>query len=158
MPAESVGLALPASERANRKRCVSYFTLRWLSKKCKVAKPRGIGDHLGPGHSVLSFWSNRSSFLIGELLLGNLSETVVVVGNAPHNRPGFLVGHLIGNRASFLCTKAPMRRIQNEVSGHQLTSTSVPLTEKGPSRVDGQGKLAERLEVEFGPFRPAASR
>lgn len=33
--------------------------------------------------SVLSFWSNRSSFLIGELLLGNLSETVVVQGNAP---------------------------------------------------------------------------
>ena len=23
---------------ANRERCVSYFTLRWLSKKCKVAK------------------------------------------------------------------------------------------------------------------------
>ena len=32
-------------------------------------------------------------------------------GNAPHDRPGFLVGHLIGNRASFLCTKAPMPRI-----------------------------------------------
>src|SRR5215467_2261073 len=53
----------------------------------------------------------RSSFLIGELLLGNLSETVVVQGNAPHNRPGFLVVHLIGNRASFLCTKAPMVRV-----------------------------------------------
>ena len=61
---------------------MSYFTLRWLSKKCKVAKnPHGIGD--GPGHSVLSFWSNCSSFLIGELLLGKLSETVVVHGNAP---------------------------------------------------------------------------
>src|SRR5262249_9453737 len=48
----------------------------------------------------LSFWANRSFFLIGELLLGNLSKTVVVHGNAPHDRPGFLVGHLIGNRAS----------------------------------------------------------
>jgi len=48
---------------------------------------------------------------MGELLLGKLSETVVVQGNAPHNRPGFLVVHLIGNRASFLCTKAPMLRI-----------------------------------------------
>jgi len=68
--------------------------------------------------SVLSFIANRSSFLIGELLLGNLSETVVVVGNAPHNRPGFLMCHLIGNRASFLCTKAPMLRIdpRNELS------------------------------------------
>src|SRR5262249_42694012 len=35
--------------------------------------------------SVLSF---IASFLIGELLLGNLSETVVVQGNAPHDRPG----------------------------------------------------------------------
>jgi len=32
-------------------------------------------------------------------------------GNAPHDRPGFLVGHLIGNRASLLCTKAPMLKI-----------------------------------------------
>jgi hypothetical protein len=28
---------------------------------------------------------------------------------------------------------------------------------KGPA-INGRGKLAERLEVEFGPFRPAASR
>jgi len=61
--------------------------------------------------SVLSFIANRSSFLIGELLLGKLSETVVVQGNAPHDRPGFLVVHLIGNRASLLCTKAPMLRV-----------------------------------------------
>src|SRR5262245_32621259 len=33
---------------AKRKRCVSHFTLRWLSKKCKVAKnPVGIGKGLG---------------------------------------------------------------------------------------------------------------
>jgi len=81
--------------------------------------------------------------MIDELLLGNLSKTVIVVGNAPHNRPGVLVGHLIGNRASFLCTKAPMRRIQNEVSGHQLTSTSVPLAEEGPDHYGpGQGSTA----------------
>jgi hypothetical protein len=43
--------------------------------------------------------SNRSSFLIGELHLSKLSETVVVHGNAPHDRPSFLVGHLIGHRA-----------------------------------------------------------
>src|SRR5215813_8049759 len=59
-------------------------------------------------YPVLASIASRSFFLIGELLLGKLSETVVVQGNAPHNRPGFLVVHLIGNRASFLCTKAPM--------------------------------------------------
>ena len=59
--------------------------------------------------SVLGFSSNR--FLIGELLLGKPSEAVVVVGDAPHDRPGFLMCHLIGNRASCLCTKAPMLRI-----------------------------------------------
>ena len=73
--------------------------------------PYGIGNYLGPGQSALSFIASRSSFLIGELLLGKLSKTVVVVGNAPHDRPGTLVGHLIGNRASFLCTKAPMLRV-----------------------------------------------
>jgi len=67
--------------------------------------------------SVLSFVANRSSFLIGELLLRKLSETVVVQGNAPHDRPGFLVSHrLIGNRASFLRTKAPMLRVPDELS------------------------------------------
>src|SRR5262249_39842121 len=30
-------------------------------------------------------------------------------------------------------------------------------TEKAPA-IKGRGKLAERIEVEFGPFRPAASR
>src|SRR5215831_18025123 len=71
-------------------------------------------DRARPGRSeqsVLSFVANRSSLLIGELLLSEISKTVVVVGNAPHDRPGVLVGHLVGNRASFLCTKAPMIRI-----------------------------------------------
>src|SRR6516225_4651204 len=70
----------------------------------------GQGPDERSEQSVLSFWSNRSSFLIGELLLGKLSETVVVVGNAPHDRPGFLVVHLIGNRASLLCTKMDLQR------------------------------------------------
>ena len=60
---------------------------------------------------MLASIASRSFFLSGQLLLGKLSETVVVVGNAPHDRPGFLVCHLIGNRASFLCTKAPMVRV-----------------------------------------------
>jgi hypothetical protein len=59
---------------------------------------------LGPGHSVLSFSFSR--FLTSESLLGKLSETVVLQGNAPHDRPRSLVSHLIDNRASFLCTKA----------------------------------------------------
>src|SRR5262249_5681095 len=97
------------------------------------AKPQ-ITPAIQPTTSISpsSLSSKRSSFLIDELLIGKLSETVVVHGNAPYDRPGFLVGHVIGNRASLLCTKAPMRRIPNEVSGHQLTSTSVPLDEEGP--------------------------
>ena len=80
---------------------MSYFTLRWLKNNNVAKTPCGIGNYLGPGQSVLSFIASRSSFLIGELLLGKLSETVVVVGNAPHDRPGFLVCHLIGTvRAS----------------------------------------------------------
>ena len=73
---------------------------------------------------ALSFSSNRSSFLIGELLLGKLSETVVVQGNARHDRPGFLVVHLIGNRASCLCTKAPMLRIPETNFLQGITSIS----------------------------------
>src|SRR5215468_11385466 len=48
------------------------------------------------GVSVLSFSFSR--FLIRELHVGKLSETVIVHGNAPHARPRFLVSHLIGNR------------------------------------------------------------
>src|SRR5215472_2722469 len=104
-------------------------------------------DPYGSGHHpVLASIASRSFFLSGQLLLGNLSKTVVVVGNAPHDRPGFLVGHLIGNRASFLCTKAPMIRIPNEVSGHQLTSTSVPMDGKAPA-IDGQGTAAPPSRV-----------
>ena len=42
---------MPDFGGANRERCVSDFTLRWLSKKCNVAKkPHGTGDYLKPGH------------------------------------------------------------------------------------------------------------
>jgi hypothetical protein len=58
------------------------------------------------------------------LLLGKLSEAVVVVGNAPHDRAGFLVSHLIGNRASFLCTKAPMVRVPDTNFLQGITSIS----------------------------------
>src|SRR5262249_24173748 len=86
-----------------------------------TSNPRHLRSHRSSS-------SSSSSCLIDELLLGKLSETVVIVGNAPYGRPGFLVVHLIGNRASFLCTKAPMRRIQKTVSGHQLTLTPGPLS------------------------------
>ena len=95
---------------------MSYFTLRWLKNNNVAKTPCGIGNYLGPGQSVLSFIASRSSFLIGELLLGNLSETVVVVGNTPHYCPGFLVSHVIGNRAS-----ANAQDPRNELSAsHQL--------------------------------------
>ena len=58
-------------------------------------------------------------------------------GNAPHDRAGFLVCHLIGNRASFLCTKPPMPRVPEtnflhgirsingrDVSGDQTTAAA----------------------------------
>src|SRR5215472_8805295 len=63
---------------------------------------------LAPGAGVSI--ASRSFFLIRELHLGKLSETVIVHGNAPHARPRFLVSHLIGNRASFLCTKPNPRK------------------------------------------------
>jgi len=69
----------------------------WLGSNEAMPVPAMSGHH-----PVLASIASRSFFLIGELLLGNLSETVVVVGNAPHDRPGVLVGHLVGNRASFL--------------------------------------------------------
>src|SRR5262245_15210596 len=93
--------------------------------------PRGsiatsfFSDRARPGRSeqsVLNFWSNPSSFLIGDLLLGKLSETIVVHGNAPHNRPRSLMCHLIGNRASFLCTKAPMLGVPETNFLHRITS------------------------------------
>jgi hypothetical protein len=91
--------------------CELLHTPALVQKMHGGQTPYGIGDYLGPGQSALSFIASRSFFLSDQLLLGNLSETVIVVGNAPHDRPRFLVNHLIGNRARFLCTKAPMRRV-----------------------------------------------
>src|SRR5215469_10692092 len=91
----------------------------------------------------------RHSFLIDELLLGKLSETVVVIGNAPHDCPRFLVTHLVGNRASFLCTKAPMLRVPHECSGyHQPPAERAQPVRAGASQQSG----AKRL---FGPLRSA---
>src|SRR5215470_2829263 len=45
--------------------------------------------------------------------------------SAPHDRPSFLVGHLVGNRASFLCTKAPLCGVPDELSDHQLISSTI---------------------------------
>ena len=71
------------------------------------------GPPLAPG---LASIASRSFFLSGQLFLGNLSETVVVVGNTPHYCPGFLVSHVIGNRAS-----ANAQDPRNELSAsHQL--------------------------------------
>src|SRR5262245_11716461 len=89
-------------------------------------------DRTGRG-SRLASMVNRSSFLIGELLLVNLSKTVVVQGNAPHDRPGFLVGHLIGNRASFLCSKAPMLRVPETNFLHRRASCSGDLPPSPPA-------------------------
>jgi hypothetical protein len=57
----------------------------------------------------------RGQSLPDWLLLGKLSETVVVHGNAPHDRPRFLVCRLV-------CTEAPMLRVSksNFLDGHQI--------------------------------------
>jgi hypothetical protein len=102
--------------------CELLHTPALVQKMHGGQTPYGIGDYLGPAQSALSFIASCSSFLISELLLDELSETVVVVGNAPHDRPGFLVCHLIGNRAGFLCTKAPMLRVPETNFLHRITS------------------------------------
>ena len=91
---------------------------------------------MGPG--TAESWKTAISMLASksnavppskELHLGKLSETVIVNSNAPHNRPLFLVSHLIGNRASFLCTKAPMLRMIPETNFLQGI-TSISLTQQ----------------------------
>jgi hypothetical protein len=61
-------------------------------------------------HPGLASIASRSFFLSGQLLLGNLNKTVVVVGNAPHDRPSFLVCHLIGNPCELPLHETPMLR------------------------------------------------
>jgi hypothetical protein len=57
---------------------MSFLDNRWLSSDEAMPVLAASGQH-----PVLASIASRSFFLIGELLLGNLSETVVVVGNAP---------------------------------------------------------------------------
>jgi hypothetical protein len=69
----------------------SNNTLLWLSERLRRSWQGLDGAiHARSEQSVLSFSSDR--FLIGELLLGSLSETVVVVGNAPHAPNGLKYG------------------------------------------------------------------
>jgi hypothetical protein len=135
--------------------CELLHTPALVQKMYCGQTPYGIGDYLGPGQSVLSFIASRSSFLIGELHLGKLSETVVVHGNAPHDRPRFLVCHLIGNRASFLCTEAPMLRVPEtnflqgitSISGRDVSDDLLPPSppaEKATARQDQTGDSKER--------------
>src|SRR5262249_42202703 len=70
--ARQIDVAMPEFGGANRERCVSYVTLRRLSKKCKVAKkPHGkamIGagpcwgrkgpSHCGPGQVCIAIKSD----------------------------------------------------------------------------------------------------
>src|SRR5262245_14627670 len=108
--AYAILLSKPARGSADESR---LFGNRWLPQYAH-------------GVSVLSFSSNHR-LLFGELQLGKLSETVVGHGNAPHDRPRFLVNHLIGNRASFLCTKAPMRSVP-ESGWHSQVLAGLPMS------------------------------
>src|SRR5215813_145562 len=74
-----------------------------------------------------------------------LSETIVVHGNAPHDRPGFLVSHLIGNRASFLGTKAPMPRVPEPNFLHGITLHGLPAMRK--RRVRGRWQALPRIPM-----------
>src|SRR5262249_60831362 len=96
-------------------------------------------------YSRLASIVSRSSILSGKLDLGKLSETVIVVGNAPHDRPGFLVSHLIGNRASFLGTKAPMPRVPEPNFLHGITLHGLPAMRK--RRVRGRWQALPRIPM-----------
>jgi hypothetical protein len=96
------------------------------------------------GVSVLSFSFSR---FLNELHLGKLSETVIVHGNAPHNRPRFLVRHLIGNRASFLCTKAPMPRVPETNFLQGITSISGEVFRRSSAAVATAGSSAHAAQA-----------
>jgi hypothetical protein len=107
----------------------------------------------GVSNRFLSFSSNYR-FLMRELHLGKLSETVVVHGNAPHHRSRFLVSHLIGNRARFLCTKAPMRRVPesgwHRISGAKCSGDLLPKRDshKVPSSITRRASFFAALRLE----------
>src|SRR5262249_45234993 len=79
---------------------------------CRRSKRKGCW------RTALASIASLSSFLSDKLLLRKLGETVIVVGNAPYDRPRFFVGHLVGNRASFFCTKSPLCMVPGELSDH----------------------------------------
>ena len=97
-PPVNVGPAHPhdlaAGRACDRGQLAPARGVGWpVTTRCDLADS-ATDDPSGPIASKLFVQS------LPELLLGKLSETVVVVGNAPHDRPGVLAG----NRASFLCT------------------------------------------------------
>jgi hypothetical protein len=64
-----------------------------------------------PGAFPSACLTTRTSFLSGKLLLGKLSEAVVVVRNAPHDSPCCLMCHLVCYGSGHFCTEAPMLRM-----------------------------------------------
>src|SRR6516162_9582350 len=93
-----------------------------------VAPQRGYDEPAILSYAISSFCPTSADglHLSGQLLLGKLSETVVVVSNAPHNRPCGLVCHLIGNRASFLCTsqKRTFCKASHQLMGEMFRRSS----------------------------------
>ena len=79
-----------------------------------------------PGHPVLASVASPSFFLIGELLLGNLSETVVVQGNPAHNKSVLPRGSSDRQPCEFpLHESANAQGPRNELSAsHHITSIS----------------------------------
>jgi hypothetical protein len=73
LPARQIDVAMRDFGGANRERCVSYVTLRRLSKKCKVAKkPHGTGDYLDVGEE-------KARAIAGQ---GKLSRAGLVISSA----------------------------------------------------------------------------
>src|SRR6516165_3827120 len=136
-----------------------------------VAPQRGYDEPAILSYAISSFCPTSADglHLSGQLLLGKLSETVVVVSNAPHNRPCGLVCHLIGNRASFLCTSqkrtfckashqlmgemfrrsssavATSRASRHQHRSHRVLSSRVHFLDKGRSHLWGLAHLRQRF-------------
>ena len=181
--------AMPDLEGRNRERCVSYVTLRRLSKKCKVAKrPHGTGDDWG--RTMLG--TKRPQPLTARARQHRQSRVIPVSLLTEHDGLIHFDEHLLDHR---LRQSVPLQCLIIEcLERHQhfelgerclpkvLVSPRQPpggfgevlhrllvnrtwlhlipegtWTEKAPT-IKGRGKLAERLEVEFGPFRSASSR
>jgi hypothetical protein len=106
--------------RRNENRSCAYFI--GTSSHCVFSNT--IQNLPCSGPRTRSRWGIRTRY-DGVLALDHLRKMKIAVmvrqldleGNAPHDRPGVLVGHLVGNRASFLCTEAPMLRVPDELAG-----------------------------------------